>query len=70
MEVINKGNVCGPKPSRAENMSLGKRFLLYAGMFGGAERWLVEKRRQGIGCTEAQKKGCTLDEERERPRVN
>lgn len=49
---------------------MGKWFLLYAGMFGGAERQLVEKRRQGIGCTEAQKKGCTLDEERERPRVS
>lgn len=30
---------------------------------------LVEKRRQGIRCAEAQKKGYTLDEERERPSV-
>ena len=70
MEVLKIGTDLGPKPSRAENKSLGKWFLLYAGMFGGAERRLVEKRRQGIGCTEAQKKGCTLDEERERLRVS
>ena len=69
MEVINKGNVWGPKPSRTENKSLGKWFLLYAGIFGGAERRWVDKRRQGIWCAEAQKKGCALDEERETPSV-
>ena len=50
-------------PEQAENERLGEWFLLHAGMFGGAERLLAEKRREGIERARAQKKGHDLDEE-------
>lgn len=58
-----KGSVWGPKSSGAENERLRDWFLLYVGMFGGAERLLVKKRREGIECAVAQRKGHVLDEE-------